>query len=102
MFSKADEIEEIKRRLSDIEHVCDSRNEQHGEYRRSTDNKVDGLLQYQKSTDETLKEILGIIKDHLPTIKRTKDNYTTFDTILRWGASLTVLTGVFYAIKSFV
>lgn len=107
------EISELKRRVTDAEDAieghgkalddvrkfeisCESKHREHHQYRRSTDSKLEG-------TNAVLSEILDILKEFkeaVPTIRRTKDNYTTIDTIIRWGGGVTILIGAYLAIKN--
>jgi len=94
LFKKDERIQDLERRLT----ACDAKHDGHHEYRRVTDSKIDGMHQ-------TLKEICDILrefKDAVPTIKRTKDNYTTIDTLLRWGAGVVILAGVVSFLKGVI
>lgn len=89
------DVADIKRRQDDQEKhglECNAKHEQHNLYRRSNDSKIEGV-------HETLKEMLGVIKDHLPTIKRSRENYAALDTIIRWGGSASILIAAYLAVK---
>lgn len=96
------DIAVINRRLDIVEshdEACDDLHRQHNEYRRSTDDKISGVLQYQKSSDETLKKILGIIEDHLPSMERTKGDQIARDRFFKWLGSAAVLIAFFLALR---
>lgn len=96
------DIAVINRRLDLVEAydtTCDALHQQHNEYRRSTDDKIAGVLQYQKSSDETLKKILGIIEEHLPSMERTKNDQIARDVSMKWVGSATVLLGLYLLLK---
>lgn len=95
------EIMELKRRVSDIENyneTCKSEHKDHYQYRRSTDDKLEG-------TNAVLNEILGILKefkDAVPTIKRSQAAYTTIDTIKSGCLWIGAVCGVLFAIHTLV
>ena len=96
------DIAVMNRRLDAVEShdaACDDLHRQHNEYRRSTDDKISGVLQYQKSSDETLKKILGIIEDHLPAWIISKNNQIARAVSMKWIGSAAVMLGVYLALK---
>lgn len=94
-------MNDLKRRITDIESyriTCQSEHEEHHKYRRSTDNKLEG-------TNAVLTEILAILKEFkeaVPTIKRSKDTYTTLDTLKSWALWIGVISGGFAGVYTLI
>lgn len=95
------EIIELKRRVSDFESfklVCESEHKEHHQYRRSTDDKLEG-------TNAVLTKILSILEKFeqaLPTVKRSQDAYTAIDTIKSAGLWIGAVCGALVAIYTLV
>lgn len=79
--------------LEDYQVKCQADHIHHKQYRRDTDNKMDGILTYQKSTDETVKKMLSIMEEYKPTLKRSTNNYITLDTLKSWALWLAAIVG---------
>ena len=94
MFNN-DKIDIIVKKIEIIEEhqkLCNLRHSQHDEihvkqeeHHRRLDDKIEKSLEYQRSTDETVKSILTVMIENLPTFKRSKDFYTTVDTLRTWA-----------------
>ena len=78
-----DKIDIIVKKIEIIEEqqkLCTLRHSQHDEihvkqeeHHRRLDDKIEKSLEYQRSTDETVKSILTVMIENLPTFKRSKD-----------------------------
>jgi len=91
-LSKCDQNEKKIAALENRMGSCDSQHETHN--RRHND-----TFDVQARQAELLGQILKKITDYEPTLKRSSNNYTTVDTILRWAGGATVIivfvSGVF-------
>lgn len=83
---------------------CDTKHRVNNEHRRRLDDKLKDSLEYQKSMDETMKQILKVLEENTPTIERSKDAYTTFDTLKSfslWLAAVGAGVAAIYAIINY-
>lgn len=83
---------------------CDTKHRVNNEHRRRLDDKLKDSLEYQKSMDETMKKILGVLEENTPTIQRSKDTYTTLDTLKSfslWLAAVGAGVAAIYAIINY-
>ena len=95
MFN-TEKIEKLEERVNSLdtrveilnEHKiqCDLQHADHVEHRRRLYDKLDEALIY-------LKNISNILEESKPTINRSKDNFTTIDTLRNWALWLTVILG---------
>jgi len=83
-LSKCDQHEREIAELKAHRLSCDSQHETHN--RRHSD-----TFDVQAKQAELLGQILKKITDYEPTLKRSSNNYTTVDTILRWAGGSTVI-----------
>ena len=83
-------IEERIHLIEAKQEACEAQHLLHN--RRHTD------LSNQSATQtKLLEKIVGQLESFEPTIKRSANNYTTFDTILRWAGGGTVMLGLISA-----
>lgn len=83
---------------------CDTKHRVNNEHRRRLDDKLKDSLEYQKSMDDTMKQILKVLEENTPTIQRSKDTYTTLDTIKSfslWFAAVGTGVAAIYAIINY-
>ena len=73
--------------------ACDTQHLNHN--RRYTD-----LFNQTSVQTKLLEKIASQIESFEPTIKRSANNYTTFDTILRWAGGGTVILGLISALAA--
>lgn len=98
--SDIDSLKEEVRQLKNHDTMCDTRHQRleddHSEYRRKNDDKLAGVY-------TVLGEIRDIVKQHAPAMKRTTENYTAIDAILRWCGGIGLLAagaaGIYGAYK---
>lgn len=91
------EIIDLKRRITDVESyniICESEHQNHKEFRRSTDNKIEGV--YETLVD--IRDIAQKFLDALPTIRRSQNTYTTIDALKSCGLWVGAVCGGFAAI----
>lgn len=76
------------RRISDLEAFqisCDARHiDSINEGRRLSD-KIDASLQCQRNTEDTVKSILQILTENIPTVQRSRNNFIAIDTVKSWA-----------------
>lgn len=78
----------FSRRIDDLEQKydnkharCDQLHEEHNQYRRANDDKMVPIIKCLQEQNSTLKDILRFMEEKSPTIKRTENNFTTWDGI---------------------
>ena len=79
----------LEKRIASLEAhkiQCDKQHLEHTEHRRRLYDKLDEALVY-------LKNISNILEESKPTISRSKDNFTTIDTLRNWALWLTAMLG---------
>ena len=77
---------------------CDTKHRVNNEHRRRLDDKLKDSLEYQKSMDDTMKQILKVLEENTPTIQRSKNTYTTIDTLKSWSLWIAAISGAVVAI----
>jgi len=97
-------LNDINRRLDDVEREqvafsvkhekCEDSHRENHEYRRKTDNKLDGLLDIANE----MLTIMRSYKEYEPSIIRTKNNFVAIDTIYKWAVWLTTVSAGVYVI----
>jgi len=85
------DVDELKKHHSE----CTLKHEQSEQHRRRIDDKM------QESID-TLKAILLLLESSIPTIQRSKDTYTTIDTLKSWALWIAAISGGVVVLFPFV
>jgi len=80
-------IEDRLERIESRQRECDLKHENHT--RRHDDAAKNNAAQ-----TKLLERIVEKLESYEPTIKRSANNQTTFDTLLRWAGGFTVLFGL--------
>ena len=100
---KIDPIIDKINKLDLHQKECMDHHERNIKFQSRTDNDMAEINKILVDTLNTNKEILGIIKEYLPTLKRTQAVYTTQDTIKDaavWIAALAAgSAGLHYLLK---
>ena len=91
-----DDMNQIKEKVHALEQRQDACDVQHLSHNR----RHDYAAKNQLLQTELLKRIAERIDSFEPTIKRSANNYTTFDTILRWAGGGTVILGLISALAA--
>ena len=95
-------IKRNRRRLQNIERridTCDTERFQNKAHIQKHDASMIGLTDAVKQLTEEFREYRRELKENMPTIKRSKDNFTTLDTIksVAQGFSAIIGAGVLLA-----
>ena len=95
-------IKRNRRRLQNIERridTCDTERFQNKAHIQKHDASMIGLTDAVKQLTEEFRDYRRELKENMPTIKRSKDNFTTLDTIksVAQGFSATIGAGVLLA-----
>lgn len=98
MDTLEDDVAELKKRHNE----CDLKHEQSEQHRRRIDDKMQESIGLQKSTDDTLKAILLVLESSIPTIQRSKDTYTTIDTLKSWALWIAAISGAVVVLFPFI
>jgi len=76
------DVTEIKVDVLDLKShrtICNEKHESANKHRRESDKEMINISTTLNSTLETNKEILSLMKEYAPTVKRAKDAHTTTD-----------------------
>ena len=95
-------IKRNRRRLQNIErriNTCDTERFQNKAHIQKHDASMIGLTDAVKQLTEEFRDYRRELKENMPTIKRSKDNFTTLDTIksVAQGFSAIIGAGVLLA-----
>jgi len=89
-------IKRNRRRIDNLErrlNACDTERMQHHNSIQKHDDVMLGLTGAIKELTETFQEFKKELKDDMPTIKRSKDNFTTWDTIKSGAQGFSAIIG---------
>lgn len=97
-------LNEVYKRLDDVEHkqdVYDSKHEkcedshrENHEYRRKNDSKLDGLIVIANE----MLSIMKSYKEYEPSMQRVRNNFNAADTIKAWGGWITSVGAAIYVL----
>ena len=92
---KIDQLE--TRQAQDIKE-CNARHDLHDEYKLHTNNSLDKLSNAVISLDSTIKKVIELT----PTMERSRNNFTTLDTLKSWFIYIAVAYAAFEIFVNFV
>jgi len=97
-------LTEVCKRLDDVEkeqvifnvkhEKCEHSHQENHEYRRKTDNKLDGLIVIANE----MLAIMKSYKEYEPSMQRVRNNFNAADTIRSWGGWITSVGAAIYVI----
>lgn len=90
------DLKRNRRRISNLErrlNTCDTERIQHREDIQKHDTSMLGLTDAVRQLTEEFREYRRELKEGLPTIKRSKDNFTTWDTIKSGAQGFSAIIG---------
>jgi len=90
------DLKKNRRRISNLErrlNTCDIERIQHRENIQKHDTSMLGLTDAVRQLTEEFREYRRELKEGLPTIKRSKDNFTTWDTIKAGAQGFSAIIG---------
>jgi len=94
-----------RRRIDSEMAACNARHDAHDKHRQDSEkamksfsDTVTELTKALQTTNSTLSKWVEL----QPTVERTKNNFTTIDTLKSWGGSLAVLYVAYDIIKKLI
>jgi len=94
-----------RRKMEAAIEACNARHDAHDKHRQDSDramksfnDTVTELTKALQTTNSTLSKWVEL----QPTVERTKNNFTTIDTLKSWGGSLAVLYVAYDIIKKLI
>lgn len=85
---------------------CDLKHESHTQHRRQSDSQMATItgtlnetLSVNRQSQQTLNELLAIVRAHTATVDRSRDSYTTWDGMKSFFIYAAVVSAGIYGIK---
>lgn len=94
-----------RRKIEQDIAACNARHDEHKKYREEAEKNmitVTDALAKLTNTLNTTNSTLGKWVELQPTVERSRNNFTTIDTLKSWGGSLAVLYVAYDIIKKFL
>lgn len=100
-----DRRQEDRRKVDAAIAACNARHDEHKKYREEAEKNmitITDALAKLTNTLNTTNLTLGKWVELQPTVERSKNNFTTIDTLKSWGGSLAVLYVAYDIIKKII
>lgn len=91
-------LEAFKEKAEKFNYDCEQQHTQHFQYRRESDNKMVGVYAVLTEMNDTIKDIAKEYKQDREVIKRSRDNYTAYDVVLKRCGEFSIVSAVVVAI----